>query len=340
MKIYDCSNSLERPRHRSESYGPPENDVMRYLKENAHKYEAEWVRTPRDADVVMTNDVFPKDILTLGKPMVKRMDGVFWRPKEIARNIPLNRAARQADRVVFISEYSAKCYLELYGPDINYKVVLNWVDPGVFKPIPIPDSICTSDPFYYRREYDEIDECCYGAPRHYSFAACASNWERREKRLTSLLKLARQSSDLFLLIGHVETPLPPNIESVGYLSPPEIARWLNLADAFINLSYKDPAPKVVAQAISCGKPVLYADSGGTRELVGENGVAIPDEDVIEISHRIPPIHPETIFDFIPSIYRGYHPNNPDFFTLPEVSDTSHKFTEMLDGYYEVLRSVI
>jgi len=49
----------------------------------------------------------------------------------------------------------------------------------------------------------------------------------------------------------------------------------------------DPCPTAVIEAMACGLPVVYAASGGTPELVGdEAGIGVPHPDGWE--HDIPP----------------------------------------------------
>ena len=42
------------------------------------------------------------------------------------------------------------------------------------------------------------------------------------------------------------------------------------ADAFITLNYNDNCPNKVLEALSCGLPVIYSDTGGTPELVSSD----------------------------------------------------------------------
>ena len=42
------------------------------------------------------------------------------------------------------------------------------------------------------------------------------------------------------------------------------------ANAYITMSYQDNCPTAVLEAMSCGLPILYSNSGGVPELVGEN----------------------------------------------------------------------
>jgi hypothetical protein len=92
-KIYDCSNSTKRQVHRNGG-GPIKNDVMRQLQKEAHKYGFTYVTNPIDSDVIITNDVYPDEILLLKKPLIKRMDGVYWLKSLISRNELLNTAAQ------------------------------------------------------------------------------------------------------------------------------------------------------------------------------------------------------------------------------------------------------
>ena len=54
MKIFDCSNSSERPPHRSASFGPKQNDVMRSLQLYASEFGVEYVDDASKADVIIT----------------------------------------------------------------------------------------------------------------------------------------------------------------------------------------------------------------------------------------------------------------------------------------------
>tara|TARA_B100000575_G_scaffold271084_1_gene252092 strand:- start:20 stop:1099 length:1080 start_codon:yes stop_codon:yes gene_type:complete len=57
----------------------------------------------------------------------------------------------------------------------------------------------------------------------------------------------------------------------------------NSADAFIYLSHNSPCPNSVIEALSCGLPVLYSNSGGVPELVGLNcGIPLNVKNSFEI----------------------------------------------------------
>ena len=266
MKLFDCSRSREAPCHRESSMGPSQNDIMADLKKYCHMYGAEFVDDPSKCDVIITNDVYPKEVLIFDKPRVKRMDDTYWQESLKTMNEPLNKAALQSDCVIFISSYSEWSYLMLYGEALNDSIViLNNANSMIFN--------CAGRANRMRN-------------KRFTFAASASNWSRSEKRFKNLLEFANNITDAIYLIGkydEAEGNLPPNIIKMGYLTEQtSMAKVLGQVEAFVNLSYRDPAPKVVCQAVNCGLPVLYANSGGTGEIVSAkgSGVAIRDRNDI------------------------------------------------------------
>jgi glycosyltransferase involved in cell wall biosynthesis len=317
IKIFDCSNSSERPPHRNGG-GPLVNDVMRYLHENCEYYGFTFVNDPHIADVIITNDVFPKYILDLKKPLVKRMDGVFWHKDFVQRNHPLNRAAQQADNVIFITNYSRDSFFNTYNQPLkDYCVVRHWVDPKVFR----------------RFEY----------PLNKKLVLCASatDWDREEKRYLSIIKLASMFKDQFLLnlIGKnsyfIRTS--SNVTKYGYISDPkEMANIFNSSDGFVNLSYRDAATKTVPQAISCGLPILYAQSGGVHEMVGNYGVPIPEIENFDFIEYVPHL---TEYQ-LEQGFKNYLSKFDDIRKSLKTFDPNDKFDEMLDGYFNAIKKVL
>ena len=49
-----------------------------------------------------------------------------------------------------------------------------------------------------------------------------------------------------------------------------------MSDAMIHLAWLDHCPNVVVEAVSQGCPVICTDSGGTKEIIGEGGLVIPE----------------------------------------------------------------
>jgi glycosyltransferase involved in cell wall biosynthesis len=309
LHIFDCSNSSERPTHRGNG-GPHTNDIIRYLKENAHLFECSFVEKVSQADVLLTNDVFPKALTKLPLPKVKRMDGVFFQEDLEERNHTLNESAQLADHVIFISEFSKRSCFDLYGTALKkHSVVRNQADPKVFRPSDQPPK--------------ELK----------TFIASATDWSRPEKRLDAILEFAAIYPEyLFKLMGTSPKDLPSNIVFLDYFqSPQAIAQEMKRADAMICFAYKDACPKTVVQGVACGLSVLYADSGGLPEIVF-SGVAVPDKQEICFEVEQPKL--KTV-----DLIKAGQKFAAEFPTLKEKALlVENDFYDMLDGYFKVLKS--
>ena len=72
-----------------------------------------------------------------------------------------------------------------------------------------------------------------------------------------------------------EMKLQDKIKFIGKFNQFEAPKIYTLADAYITLTYQDNCPTAVLEAMSCGLPVLYSDSGGIPELVdNKSGVSL------------------------------------------------------------------
>ena len=314
IKIFDCSNSVERPNHRGGG-GPIKNDIIRYLEEYSNDYNCQFIGSHTGADIILTNDVFPANVFGKGIPLVKRMCGPFWQRNLQYRNIELNRAARLADKVIFITKYSEQQYFHCFGDDLKDQcVVTHWVDPSV----------------YY--------ETLIGKNSKFTLAASATNWNRKEKRLDDLINFGILFPEInIMIIGTVDIDLPNNFIKTGYLSRPEdIAIALNKCDGFINLSYRDAATKTICQAINCNLPVLFADSGGVSEIVNGFGIAIKDSKSLDIEESVPDLN----INNIASSFKEFRLNYFQLMNVVRRFDKLAAFKKMFDGYYSAIYSVL
>jgi glycosyltransferase involved in cell wall biosynthesis len=308
-KIYDCSNSIKRPHHRG-GKGPLENDIIRHLKEYCNDYNCMFVDNPYEGDVIITNDVFPNGLPD--RPKIKRMDGIFWRHCFLDRNIKLNKAAIEADHVIFISEFSKNSFFNLYNlPLKNYSVVLNQADPKIF----------------HNKNY---------VKEEFSLITTATSWLREEKRLKAILDLANNIEENIYMIGVNDSINVPNIKFVGYLDTPEkIAEELNKHSAFINFSYRDAAPKTVQQALCCGLPVYYANSGGVPESVENYGYGIEDIVQANFEEKTPSLDINNIING----YSIFKQNLQIYENNLKNRDNASLFKNMLKGYFKIIINI-
>ncbi|MBM9538199.1 glycosyltransferase family 4 protein [Desulfobulbus alkaliphilus] len=93
----------------------------------------------------------------------------------------------------------------------------------------------------------------------------------------------------YIFIGRIKAELE-NITHIQPTDSPTIASHLRKSDIFITASRNDPCSNSLLEALACGLPAVYLDSGGHRELVKEAGIAfvqpgdIPDQ-LLEISNN-------------------------------------------------------
>lgn len=106
---------------------------------------------------------------------------------------------------------------------------------------------------------------------------CNASFSTNPKKGTWRIgSLARENPDIvFVLCGcYPELPDLPNIHFLGHMDRVQMATALRSCDLFFHLAENDPCPNVVLEALASGLPLLYRDSGGTPELVGECGLPV------------------------------------------------------------------
>lgn len=306
-KIYDCSNSKYKPQHRGNG-GPKENDIVHYLKKYSKNYDCEFTDNILIADVIFTNDVFPPGVLKLeNKKFVKRMDGVFWHENLIERNIPLNEAAKFADNVIFISEYSKNSYFKLYGDKLkDFSVNIN-----ISEPLNIE-----------KKEYNDKPK---------KWISIANDWDREEKRLENTLIFSELVEEL-ILVGKIDKniKLPNNVKSIPYISNKEdLYKEIIKCDAMVSLSYRDSCPKTVAHSLECKVPVLYSDTGGHIEMVKNNGLGIPEENKICFNNIVKNITKVELKKYLFEFEKNYF----KYLKFKNKKD----FNKMLSQYFNIIK---
>jgi len=91
-----------------------------------------------------------------------------------------------------------------------------------------------------------------------------------------------------------ELGLDGKVEVVGEYAQRDAPAVMRQAHLLLHTKVKDPCPSAVIEAMACGLPVVYAASGGTVELVGdEAGIGVPHPNGWE---RDQPPSPEALAD--------------------------------------------
>ena len=164
------------------------------------------------------------------------------------------RSNALADLTIFQSDYSQKSTTQLYKIiSMSGTIIHNPIDTQLFNPDDAKVSLAEG------------------------FRVCVSSFStNRMKGTWQVPLLASANPDIqFILCGNY-APMDnlPNIHQLGTLEREELAQVMRSCDVFLNLSLKEACPNVVVEALASGLPVLYVDSGGTPELVGNAGLPI------------------------------------------------------------------
>jgi glycosyltransferase involved in cell wall biosynthesis len=167
--------------------------------------------------------------------------------------------AELASATVLQSQYSLDRHRELGFELRDPLVITNTVDPAIFYP---PD----------RREP------LAGRP----LRVIASSWSQNPRKGADVLAwLDRELDPARITVTFVGQP-PQVFQRIRHVPPVDshgVARLLRQHDVYLAASRADPCSNALLEALACGLPAAYLDSGGHPELVGAAGVRFrtPDE---------------------------------------------------------------
>ncbi len=222
-------------------------------------------------------------------PVVVNQDGVGypgWAGDEAeAFNRPLRRALHAADHVLYQSEFSKRSAdLFLGEPPGSWEVLSNAVDVDHFTPAESPPA---------------------GGPV-LLLGGDQTQAYRLELALRTLAALLPRHPDARLLVtGRLVSPVEPlidelglrdRVELIGEYAQRDAPRVFRRAHLLLHTKVLDPCPTLVLEAMATGLPVVYPASGGTVELVGdEGGAGVPHPESWERDQ--PPV-PEALADAV------------------------------------------
>ena len=208
-----------------------------------------------------------------GARMVHRVDGPIGTYRGFddgtdARIAEVNAALASA--TVFQSEFSLAKHREL-GFELREPVVIpNAVDPVIFHP---PAS---REPLSGRR-----------------IRVIASSWSDNPRKGVGALEWLDRNLDHdrfeLTFAGRPPTAGFERFRVIGPLDSAALAELLRTQDLYVAPSWDDPCSNALLEALACGLPAVFRDSGGHPELVREAGVPFrEDGDVGAAIERLVP----------------------------------------------------
>lgn len=207
----------------------------------------------------------------LGVPVIVGAIGSDLRRRNDAITKRLVRETMQkADAVITVSEELRQAALANGISPEKVTTILNGTDSGVFHP---------GDRMEARRELGLAVE---GELIVFVGSLLATKGLRELLEAFAELSTTRPAARVALVgQGPFRSPLMKR-ESVlmpGRQDASGVARWMRACDVFCLPSYSEGCPNVVAEALSCGRPVVATNVGGIPELVNQScGILIPPGD--------------------------------------------------------------
>lgn len=204
--------------------------------------------------------------LLLEKPVVQRLDGIWFKPEQYeTHNKNIKLLYHSANHVIWQSNFDAEMTKHWWGDPKKGSIIRNGID--------------TSKVVSKNATFVELKQ------RYEKVFVCSSNWHP-QKRLRDNIEMFKHlratqfpySCLIVMGAGPDYQVADKNIYYTGPLPHQLCLEVYSVADYMIHLAWADHCPNVVVEALSQGCPVICADSGGTKELVGTNGLILREKE--------------------------------------------------------------
>jgi glycosyltransferase involved in cell wall biosynthesis len=202
-----------------------------------------------------------REVARNGCRMVHRVDGPVgvYRDRDDGTDHQVWQINHElANATVFQSHYSLNKHLELGMEFRSPRVIHNASDPEIF----------------HSRGRTEFD-------RNRKVRIISTSWSDNPNKGAAFYKRFEEMLDRnrfeYTFVGRS----PIKFEFIKMLDPvgsAEVARFLRGHDIFITASKHESCSNSLVEALSCGLPVLYVNSGSHGELVGEAGFPFSTEE--------------------------------------------------------------
>lgn len=197
-----------------------------------------------------------------GLRMVHRVDGpisVYRGTSDVAVDRKIWEMNQEfADATVFQSNYSLKAHLALGMTFKEAHVIPNAVNPSIF----------------YANQGHLLGS---------RIRIIATSWSDNPKKGAAVYKWLDENLDFdrfeMTFLGRIGIEFR-NIKHLPPVPSEQVAEALRRHDVYITASQDDACSNALIEALACGLPSIYLDSGGSGELVGQGGLPFTQADQI------------------------------------------------------------
>ena len=211
-----------------------------------------------------------------GVPIVHNQNGVFypgwyagnWQ----AQNRRMARTFHKADYVFFQSEFCQRAAEEYLGHrDGAGEVLYNAVDTNFYRP---PEMVLPLDGRAFRFLLTgKIDEHLFYRIESSLRGLALAVGLGMDVRLDISGWVAPSAQALATALA-AELKIADRVRLSGPYTQEQAPVIYQGADAYIMTKHNDPCPNTVLEALASGLPVLYSNTGGVGELVGDAGIGL------------------------------------------------------------------
>lgn len=250
---------------------------------------------------------------------ILRLDGLYFDSENTLgdsdkMNRPMFKAYEKAEGVIFQSEFNR----------LQYKIFAGELD--------CPNTIIHNGvPLEFASQGDKIN---YGFKKTLIASAKWGPYKRLDSVIEGFLEYGCSDVGLVIIGWGIDKKIEhPNIKYVGKILPEDLPRYLRGGNAFIHLSWIDNCPNTVVEALSCGLPVLCSHNGGTKEVVGSNGIILQCEDEYDFKKvrifKPPKCDKRLVAKGIENILNWDKPINSEYLKIDYIASEYMKFAHQL-----------
>ena len=246
-----------------------------------------------------------------GPVLIHRVDGVpeLVRGKRTAADEVQPAVDRLTDHTIFQTQYCRDSFVQHCGiSPANWRIINNAVDPALFYPdanVDAPDG---------------------------TLRLVAVSWSANiRKGFPALADISRLPGVELTFVGRWCPEVDPaDVKLAGVRDSRGVADILRFSHAMVHAAYEEPCSNAIVEAMACGLPVVYRDSGGNRELAEEYGVALSDDyraDIDSLRQRYSALREKVLTD------------RPRFLISRAAKEYLSLFRQAIAGHYHGRRYV-
>ena len=223
------------------------------------------------SNCIYSSNYIVKNYVKSKMPIIYNQNGIFhkvWYEGDVvSRNDKMKFYLQNADYVFYQSKFCKRCCDEIiYKRTKNYKILYNAVDTNIFRPgkiqvtshVPIL-KIGTYNKKNLWRLVDTIEiikNINQAGFLKYKITIVGSIDKYSKNKVVKLIKEYGMNEEICFL---------------GKINQNKIVRIMQKHMIFLTTKLHDPCSNAVIEAMACGLPIIFHNSGGNFELVNEAG---------------------------------------------------------------------